>query len=277
MACSVVFTRTLALWPRAIFLQWDLVDPTVAGTHLITVSRSGSPEGPWTALVSSQPDLLFYEDVVPVGDPGAVVWPVHLLNLSKQVWYRVDVTAPDLTTAYAVSAIEPGLEPKLALVRRKIRRDVAIMLSRLEGTQVAVCKRKHWGTLCTSGCRDKYTRTSVRSHDPVCLGTGFVSGYYEPIYTWAKREPRTVAPTLSPQGGKSERVVLQVTMLDYPLLQDDDVIVFLRDNRRFLVERLVTTELRLTSVTQVVEVTEIPRDAIEYKISVDPTRTPRFF
>ena len=59
-------------------------------------------------------------------------------------------------------------------------------------------------------------------------------------------------------------------MPDYPSLECDDVIVFLRDKSRWRIDQTVGTEIRLQPVHQVVSAQVIDRSNILYTLSVNP-------
>jgi hypothetical protein len=116
----------------------------------------------------------------------------------------------------------------------------------------------------------------IRANCTVCYGTGFVGGYFEPITTLAKRAPAPPTTTLTPQG-KQDIALTRVMMLDAPAVVEDDVLVFLRDNRRFVVKNVASTELQTVTVHQTLMVSEIQRGSIEYRLDVDPLRIPPLF
>ena len=277
MPLGIKISRTLPLYPLGTFIQWELVAPTESGTYIFSVDRAGSPEGPWEPVIAGLQNAYNHVDRMP-SVLTAGTQPVNQLSLVRGIFYRVTVVPPSgpANRAQTVSAVEPQLDGKQKLLKRKILRDVGLMLRKLEGVEVAVCKRMHWGLICTA-CRDPYTKNIIRTHDPACLGTGFQPGYFTPIITLAKRTARAVDVSTVENGGKSDSNLTQITMLDYPALAEDDVIVFLRDNRRFLLKKVLPTELQTVTVTQDVLASELPRSAVEYRIQVDPYRIPPLF
>ena len=133
----------------------------------------------------------------------------------------------------------------------------------------------HWGTRCTL-CYDKYTKDVVRANCTTCLGTGFVPGYHTPVITLARRLPAQPDTTITPQG-KSDITMTRLTLLDVPALEENDVLVFLADNRRFVVRKITATELKTVVVHQSAMISELARSSVEYRITVDPTRLPPLF
>ena len=273
---TIEITRLLPLFPRGVFLQWDLVNPTETGVFVFDVYRSGSPEGPWEALIASAANILNYSDVLPTTstqDAGAV----NQLSLTRGIFYRVVATPPSGTASAVevVSAVEPRLDGQQRLLKRKILRDESLTFKKLNGVEIAVCKRMHWGPRCTV-CWDKTTKTVTRANCSTCFGTGFTPGFFAPILTLGRRGTLPAAKQLAPQGIAEYRPT-QVTILDAPKVEPDDVLVFLKDNKRFIVKAVIQTELKTVGVHQKLEVSELARSSVEYRIAVDPSRIPPLF
>jgi hypothetical protein len=276
MALSVEITRLLPLFPRGVFLQWDLVNPTEAGTYTFDVYRSGAPSGPWTALTLGAANICNYSDVLPTTSTQ-VATDVNQLSLSRGIFYRVVATPPSGAAGKVevVSAVEPRLDGQQRLLKQKILRDESVMLRKLNGVEIAVCKRMHWGPRCTK-CWDKTTKAVTRANCSTCFGTGFTPGYFTPILTLGRRGTLPSAKQVAPQGVAEYRPT-QVTLLDVPKIEPDDVLVFLKDNKRFIVKAIIQTELKTVGVHQKLEVSELARSSMEYRLVVDPTRIPPLF
>jgi len=276
MALSLEITRLLPLFPNGVFLQWDLINPTEVGSYVFDVYRSGNPEGPWEQLVSGQQDIFNYNDVLPVVSAQAAS-AINQLSLTRGIFYRVAATPPSgpSNRVEIVSIVEPRLEGFQRLLKRKIFRDQSLMLRKLNGVEVAVVKRMHWGPRCTK-CWDKTTKTVTRANCVTCFGTGFSPGYFPPVFTLGRRGTIPAAKQLAPQGVAEFRPT-QVTILDAPKVEPDDVLVFLRDNKRFVVKAVLQTELKTVGVHQKLEVSELARSSVEYRLVVDTARTSPLF
>lgn len=277
MALGVKITRTLPLHPLGCFLQWDLVGATETGTYLFDVYRGASPEGPWTQLAGGVPNAYNHIDRLPNSPLTAVSNDVNDLSLSRGIYYRVVATPPSGTAnqATTVSIIEPMLTGRQRLLKRKFLRDLAIGLKRLNGVPIALVKRMHWGPRCTR-CYDKYTKDVVRANCTLCMGTGFIPGFHTPVVTLARRSPTAVETAMSPEG-KQDSNVLSLWMLDAPRAEENDVLVFLADGRRFEVKKVLPTELKTVTVHQKLIVSELAKSSVEYRLTVDPTRIPPLF
>lgn len=276
MSLGIEITRLLPLFPRGVFLQWDLKNATENGSYLFDVYRSGSSEGPWEQLLAGNVDAYNFYDELPV-TPTVAIGDVNQLSLTRGIFYKVTVTPPSgsVNSATIISEVEPRLAGRQRLLKRKILRDEAAAFRKLNGVEIAVAKRMHWGPRCPK-CYDKYTKEVTRANCVTCYGTGFTPGYFTPVITLGRRGTLPASKQVTPQG-ISEFRPTQVTLLDVPKIEPDDVLVFLRDNRRFVVKVVLQTELQTVGVHQKLEVSELARSSIEYRLTVDPIRLPSLF
>jgi len=279
VALKVEITRTLPLHPNGVFLQWDLVNPTESGVYCFDVFRSGSTEGPWEQLVFGKADAYNHLDVLATQPtpPPFSQGDVNQLTLVRQIYYKVCAVPPSGrdNKAEVISNVEPRLEGRFKLLKRKILRDESQMLRKLNGVDVAVLKKRRWGVRCNK-CFDKYTKEVVRANCTICWGTGFTGGYFTPVITLARRGVMSQSKQISQQGAVEVKVT-HVTLLDAPKVESDDVLVFLQDNKRFIVKEVMPTELKTVNVHQKLVVSELARSSVEYRIEVDPTRIPPLF
>lgn len=265
----VEITRTTGIWPRSVFVQWTLRKPTVADGHSFSIYRSGSAEGPWEEITTLTDTYFFVDDTWPAprdkSEPG-------LFSLRRTVYYRITVDGPE-GFSEDVKVLEASPDRRRKGMITKLRRDAAKMLQRGNGTEVAIFKRKWWGTPCS--CITA-TGQSVRSHCHACLGTGIINGYWDPVYGYASRSatPVTEHTTTS---GTTEVHTLNVITLDIPVIAPRDVLVFLRDNKRYIVDQLTPTEIQTVLVHQELSISELPKSSIEYALEADRWHTPKWF
>jgi hypothetical protein len=147
------------------------------------------------------------------------------------------------------------------------------MLRKVDGTEVAVFKRRWWGEKCT--CRSAVGVTT-RSHCADCHGTGIKLGYWNPVYTFAKRSS---APVDNHTGtpGTVETHNLQVIMPYIPEVSPKDILVFLRDNKRYIIDQPVTTEIHTVTSHQELAVSELAHSAVEFDLEADSWHAPKWF
>lgn len=286
MALGIDITRLTPLYPNGVFLQWELTSPSVAGAYTFSVARSGSSNGPWEVLAATLSNTYNYLDVAPPTPPTPDVSTLpapqiapppplafNQLAMTRAMYYRVIVTPPagGGAAVTTVAEVEPHLSGKQRLLRRKMLRDAAMGFRHLNGVDVAVLKRVRWGPRCDK-CVDAFTKEVVRANCGSCYGTGFAPAFYAPVITLGRRGTRPLGKQLTPQGVMEYRPT-QVTLLDVPKVEPDDVLVFLRDNKRFIVKTAIETELQTVGVHQKFEVSEIARSSPEYRIPVNMVTT----
>lgn len=273
----VVITATTPIYrspqDQGVFLQWDIQDPTVNAISNITVYRSGSAEGPFEKILDNIQGFHFFDSYrnIPVPPTGDTRENLNFLSLSRTIYYKVVVVDTAGNTAEGIRAVAPGLPRKQALLKRKILRDESVAL-KFNGIEFAVLKRKHWGLRCKA-CFDTLTKKVTNSKCPVCYGTGFDGGYFAPVRIRGRIGVANVQTQMTPQGNvdiNKRRVVI----LDYPIVDVYDIVVDIRQNRRYLVEASHGTELRTSIVHQELNVSEVARDSIEYRIAVNYNTAP---
>ena len=266
----VEVTKVTGIWPRKVYVQWDLKKPSAPTGYTFTIHRSENQTGPWEEVATGLADLYFYvDDSFPA--PADNTSP-GLFSMKRTVYYRVSVDGPD-GASEDVHLLEAGVDRRRKNIIRKLRRDAGVMLKKGNGTEFAVLKRRWHGEKCS--CVSS-TGQSVRSKCRECMGTGVKYGYWDPVYGFAQR---TAAPVDNHTGtpGTTETHYLEVRMLDIPQVTPKDILVFLRDNKRFIVDRVITTEIHATTVHQELQVSEINRSAVEYNIPVDRWHNPGWF
>jgi hypothetical protein len=277
MGLGIRITQLTPVYPTKVFLQWDLDNPTESGSYTFAIQRSGSSEGPWETLRAGAPNIFNYVDDLTNQPQYGDDEKVHLYSLQKQIYYRVTVVPPSGCVNQATSdphCIRPELvEPWLAGLRRRLRYDEDILFRKFNGVPLVILKRRRWGDRCTE-CYDAVTQSILKEHCTECYGTGFKLGYWSPVTTWGRiYPPHNIDPQTTPRD-KRESSQQLITLLDIPLLEDNDLIIERDANQRFCIRRQTQTELKRRSVHQQVTGSLIERGAVEYEIPVDFRAAP---
>jgi hypothetical protein len=274
VALSVEFTKTTPLIPQANFIQWTLKGVAPQGDYWFDLYRSGSMHGPWEPVASKLKNVYCYVDKFPqpaTTDPTTFLRPNHLA-VTRNFFYRLTAVCTTGESAEDVTELTPTLAPKQKQLLRKLIHDEYIQLRKYTGVPVAVLKRKQWGARCVK-CVDKITKEILRAHCTDCWGTGFLGGYWNPILTYARRAPLQTNIQVAPEN-KVESTTARFMMLNIPRVEQSDVVVFLSDGRRFVVDQQSETSLRTVAVHQTVFALELPRSHIIYRFPVDETTVP---
>lgn len=278
---EVKVIKTIPLYPNSIFIQWNIVpDKKENSDYYISVYRSGGPEGPWSLLAENLKNAYNFVDTnfrAPAEEPVfAFKEGVNLFSLSKQIYYRIDARNETMQVfSSPPHPIEPDLDIRTRLLKRKMQFDAATAFRVFNGIPLSVLKRKHWGVRCPL-CYDPSTKEGLQEHCRACYGTSFKDGYWEPVNIIGRKDVAPVQTQMSPHG-KTDRAVTTFTVLDYPKIENGDVVLDLRKNDRYLIEMVTTTELRGIVVHQKITGSLLSRDAVEYTIPGSTAATPRLY
>lgn len=297
-----LITRIVPWHPTKVRLQWELESVSESGVFTYDVERSGSPGGPWTTIETGLANTYVYDDML--NDEEA-----NTLSLVRDIYYRIKVVPPSgapntfyspivnldglsehemvpteagnpgrpvpsaqfgveplkNTTRYPVERSDPP--PRMRLLKRKMMRDLYLQLQHLNGVNFALLKRRHFGVRCS--CYDPITRVVLISGCPDCYGTSWVGGYFTPVYVLGHITETQIQTSLSPQAKDDVTFTPKIKMLDFPKIDEGDILVERQHNRRFLVMARYNTTLKTITVHQTLSVSELPRSAPEYDVSVE--------
>lgn len=279
---SVSITRTTALYPTKVFVQWD-VSSDESGAFFVDVFRAGGPAGPWESIAVGLREAYNFVDEafsLPPSPPSNANGrePVNLFSLSREIFYKVTVTPPSGGAAAFSSPavpVEPGLDKRTRLLKRKLLRDLSVGFRRLNGVPLSLLKRRRWGSRCPV-CWDQVLREATQEHCLTCFGTGFEGGYWSPVRVRGRREAATVQTQLSAHG-ETDVKYADYILLDFPRLEYKDVVVDLRSGDRYEVQRMTPTELKGVTVHQKLTASLLGRNAIEYEVPVDLIENPGLY
>lgn len=296
-----VFITEVNPWKtNQVRLQWDLEEVDESGTFAFEVYRSGSPNGPWTKIqdysdayigyddldteaaniMALSRDLYYYIRLIP---PSGIVNQVDspIVNIEGQAEVVVLDPQPAIgprVTDYAQYEVGPrtnitkrpvderAIDKRLRLLRRKILRDQYLLLSRFNGVEYLLLKRRHFGTRCPD-CYDPTTRKVTISHCDTCHGTSWLAGYFNPVEMLGRRLASQIQTDLSPQT-KDDVDMTRIQLQSFPRIDEGDLLIERARNRRFLVKQRYFTTLKTIPIHQTVSVSELERQAKEYAISI---------
>lgn len=263
---------------NSVYVQWDFTPNTgVVGNFDFLIERSGTPVGPWDVVVTLT-NAVSYVDLFTALD--SVTNEINLLSIQRSIYYRVTVKDPNGLQAVSLPvdldgeiASDPAqqnavphknLKKRTIYLRRKILRDETVAFKYLNGIELYVLKRKHFGERCTV-CYDKLTRATTQSKCITCFGTSWTGGYYPAIPILGRLSVPTTQNAMA-NDGKSEIDASQLTLLNYPKVEEADVIVEKSTNRRWYIKAVMPTQLKRISVHQRISIIELPRNSVEYQI-----------
>ena len=77
--------------------------------------------------------------------------------------------------------------------------------------------------------------------------------------------------------GTTEANRILVTIPYIPMVEPLDVLVFLRDDKRYIVDKVNPTEIHNVTVHQELQVSELAKSSREYHMSADNWHDPQWF
>jgi hypothetical protein len=236
----------------------ELSVPTQRLPIVVERSEFSGAEGTWETLNPEGTDLFYYVDE-----------HVNLLSFYRSIFYRCYVVINGKRTYSSVSTVQRELNKREFLIRRKILYDEELVLRKLIRNKIAIIKRKHLGNRCPE-CYDVNTGSVIKSNCKTCGGTGFLTSYYPPFITWGQRVPTTkeVTEVTDTPSSANEVDYTRLTILDYPTVAPQDVIVELDSNDRYKVDRVEQTEIRREIVHQELTLSKLNRADQLYKMAI---------
>lgn len=274
---SVEITRTTPILrspeTTGVFVQWVVQEPPVGSATTFKLERAGGPDGPFETVIENIDNYYFFDDLRDVpAPPSGTRENVNFLSLHRNIYYRVTATVNGSDNyVSAPTPLGDRLDRRNMLLRRKLQRDISVGF-KFNGVPVTLLKRRHWGTRCST-CFDLLTKSVTKPKCEDCFGTGYQTGYWAPTQTMG-RFTVTAPQTSITNHGKTDISQLRLYMLDYPVLEPDDIVVHKRQNKRYIVKHRTQTELRTVSVHQVLLINELPRDSVEYRIPANLDTNP---
>lgn len=135
------------------------------------------------------------------------------------------------------------------------------------GVPVAIFQRRREAGVRCHSCWDPVTRSVTKSNCTVCFGTGWIEGYYDPIYAWADLSPNQKLVKVL-EWGEKQPSQIDIMFSDYPRLRPGDVFAELTTPRRLKVMTTQQTERRRTPMLQFVRVDVINPSDVEHRVEI---------
>lgn len=270
MAHAVRITHVTPVYPRGFLVQWTVDAPSQDATFTFDLARSGSTEGPWEPVASGLAGQYAFLDALdqPTGTLYRDVRRPQQFSFSTTFYYRLQSRASTGETAEVVEDTDPQLDPKMAQAWRRGTRDLQVRL-RLNSLPVVVLKRRRWGVRCAR-CTDKVLREPTRAACTTCYGTKFHGGYWAPVLTRMQRLSSDDGSQVTPEA-REDRSVANFLSSYAPVLDPQDLIVSVRDNRRYEVDEKHEALIQASPIRQIARVVELARDHVAYRIPIDAT------
>lgn len=253
---------------ESLTITWNVQETTEnLDNYILAILRSNSESGPYLKVSKDVPASSTYQFVDST---------VNLYSKHREYFYRIKVTNTATNESLEFGSVPPevvmaGGNPRGAFLEappdlealEAIRRN-DLLLRNYIGRRVLFLKRRDTGTRCTS-CWDVLKRRRTKSTCVTCFNTGVIGGYYYAQETFAAKAPENIVTALS-QLFELQPNDLVFTISSFPRVVPRDLVI--ADDKRYRVINVRRAEKLYALTHQTVQVRELSKDQIEYKINV---------
>lgn len=143
----------------------------------------------------------------------------------------------------------------------EIQRREYLLLSKFVGVKSYIFRKRIYGARCTR-CWNSDSEMVVDDHCPVCYGTSFLGGYFDPLPSFIQYDS---TPNDRRKGyqGNIEPNQIGAWTISIPEISPDDVLIRTGDWAAYRVSRVTPTELQTKTVRQILTLTQFSRSDIE--------------
>lgn len=243
------------IWFKNVTIGWKIPDDW--GNCTFNVYRSKSDSGDFKKLNTTPIDSQTFEDV------EARMWSKY-----DHDFYIVEAILHDHGGAFLRSkpySWERQQRRWVELRSIEIQRRFWLMLNKFMGVETYVFKRRSYGNRCDT-CWDYKNLKVTNDRCPECLGTGWKGGYLTPYLTRVQYDATPNNKELSHTGRNEPSVIAGVTIA-FPSIDDWDLIYRVKDNKMYRVDKVLTTELLTSIVSQRLQLIELPKNYVEFRLS----------
>lgn len=248
--------------------------PSYYSGHLFvwSVAPAFTDPLPWSFIIQCSPDGLgTWENFL---GPFENIFQYHdrnkPLKYDKGIdpFYRVVMTTgTGRSYESAIKGTYGDLPRRDYLIAKEMMRREQLMMIKSSGVEVGIWKMIKTGIRCAH-CTDEVTGIRTSTKCPYCLGSEYEGGYTGPYGAWAKFSERKSDRKFDAGGyGVTEPGMFMVTLLGHPFLNDGDVLVDKKSDRRYSVANHASTvEIRRLPILITAGITELSMADVEYKL-----------
>jgi hypothetical protein len=207
-----------------------------------------------------------------IGDlPEYVDFTANLKDLNKIYYYRVRaVEYEGDTPVQTFTSKETTWDGDLDLVGIYVVDEHLFAMRWVFGVPAMVYKKRREGTNCPE-CWDQVLKRVTKSNCQTCYGTGRIGGFYPPIDVWMSFEPDPRVEQVT-EWGKRQPTQTDIMFTNYPLLNNDDVILELKPGRFWKVSNVRGPEKNRTVMLQFARLDAINPSDVEQRLDVPEAR-----
>ena len=231
------------------------------------VTIDGRPwKSEWPSATTDSTNL--YQVAGPISALDFYEWVDYtpqMRNLHKHYFYRVRIRR--LSTQEEIGSTSITWHGDLDLEGLYVVDEHNYLLEDTTGMPSLALKKRRSGVTCTS-CFDPIQKKRTQSFCQRCYGTNWEGGFHKPIDLFADFTP-SVDATIVREWGETQPSESDVLVTNYPRLSTGDMLIELKEGRRWRVTQVRRTEKRLAPMLQFVRVIEINPGDVEYTFPLD--------
>ncbi len=248
-----IIVRCFPNWYREINLEWDI--PKQWGNCAFNVFFSPHESGDFVQLNKYPLTSPFYADT-------------STLEYSKtrHGFYRVEVILIDKgITCYSVpSTWQVRRRSLIELKASEIQRREYLLLTKFTGVKSFLFKRRPYGLRCPR-CWNVELEKVMDDHCPICLGTSYEHGYFNPITIYPQYDPTPLNLAKS-YFGSNEVNQLGAWTIAIPGVEAEDILIRSGDWSVYTVGNISATELLTVPVRQMMQLSQLSKFDVEYQL-----------
>ena len=241
-------------WYKQITLEWQV--PPEFGNCVFDVYFSETEDGPFKKLNLTPINGTFLSDT-----------STQEYSKTNRGWYIVEAILLDRENTMLRSSPRTWDNTQtswVALRSKEIQRREYLMLSKFIGVQSYLFRKKSYGQRCAA-CWNPTAEQVMNDHCPVCIGTSFEGGFFAPAPFLAQYETTPNERTKT-YFGKLESNQIGAWTVSMPVINSEDVIVRIGDWAMYRVDRIMTTELQINTVRQIMTLVQLGKGDVEYQL-----------
>lgn len=180
----------------------------------------------------------------------------------KRGFYTIEVILPSGTRVRSYpTSYEPKRRDKLEKIANEVQRREYMLLSKFAGVKSFFFKRKTYGPRCPR-CWNELQERVMDDHCPVCYGTSFEGGYWDPIPIYVQYE-QTSKNKVKDYLGAFEPNSISGWTISIPEMSPRDLVMRGGDYNIYKVIGIQNTEIQTKQVRQILSLTQFAKGDVE--------------
>lgn len=251
---SDVAVKIYSIFYKQMSLEWTI--PSYWGSCTFNVYKSPDGNSGFTKINETPIVGNYFKDTTTVD-----------YSKFRESYYRLEVKLPSGNYVTSPVVTWENKRNTFAEIRaREVTRRESILLNKFVGIKSLLFRRRTFGKRC-SNCWNVNAEKVMLDHCPVCLGTSFEGGYFPGVELLAQYEPTSNQTVFAPQGTLEPNNIPAWTVSN-PVINTLDIILRVPDWKLYRIEVVQTTELQAVTVRQLMNLTELDKESIEYQLAL---------